>query len=159
MAQSTGGTLCFSMKLLWQALHPPVRRPRPQQSVSTREMPQAGFPAFTKLAMEIQGRLWTFDQWQRLTARVYRKQQAPPKAWQGPNPITQRASSTLSNGTEKPLPKLPPQAQSKSSGDSHAEKHAHDRLLYIVAHFTVRLQEPVGIRLCDRLQLPQLHTR
>ncbi|KAK5114992.1 hypothetical protein LTR85_010030 [Meristemomyces frigidus] len=66
-----------------------------------------------------------------------RKQQPPqPKAWQGPNPITQRVNSSTPNGTEKPLPKLPPQAQGKSSGDSLADKHAHDRLLFLVAHFT-----------------------
>ncbi|KAK5133964.1 hypothetical protein LTR08_007084 [Meristemomyces frigidus] len=66
-----------------------------------------------------------------------RKQQAPqPKAWQGPNPITQRASPNTTNGTEKPLPKLPPQAQGKSSGDSRAEKNAHDRLVYLIAELT-----------------------
>lgn len=83
-------------------------------------------------------------QWQVLTTHRSRKQQTPqPKAWQGPNPITQRASSSTPNGTEKPLPKLPPQSQGKTPGDSHADKHAHDRLLYIVAHFTVRLQHKV----------------
>ncbi|KAI7516116.1 hypothetical protein KC316_g21217, partial [Hortaea werneckii] len=45
-----------------------------------------------------------------------RKQQhAQPKAWQGPNPITQRASSSMSNGADKASPKMPPQTQ-KNSG-------------------------------------------
>lgn len=72
----------------------------------------------------------------------YRKQQnAQPKAWQGPNPITQRASSSMSNGADKASPKLPPQTQ-KSSGDANADKHAHDRLLYLLANFAVR-SDPV----------------
>lgn len=75
-------------------------------------------------------------------ARATRKQQQPPKAWQGPNPITQRASNNLPNGTEKPLPKLPSQSQSqqlKSSGDLHADKHAHDRTVFLVSQFIVRI--------------------
>ncbi|KAI7518423.1 hypothetical protein KC331_g21220, partial [Hortaea werneckii] len=64
-----------------------------------------------------------------------RKQQnAQPKAWQGPNPITQRASSSMSNGADKTPPKTPPQTQ-KNSGDANADKHAHDRLLYLLANF------------------------
>lgn len=71
----------------------------------------------------------------------YRKQQPPqPKAWQGPNPITQRASTSTPNGTEKPLPKTPVQSRDKSLADSNADKHAHDRALYIIANFIVRLQ-------------------
>ncbi|KAI6800854.1 hypothetical protein KC361_g2108 [Hortaea werneckii] len=64
-----------------------------------------------------------------------RKQQnAQPKAWQGPNPITQRASSSMSNGADNASSKLSPQTQ-KNSGDSNADKHAHDRLLYLLANF------------------------
>ncbi|KAK3671845.1 poly(A)-binding protein binding protein [Recurvomyces mirabilis] len=69
-----------------------------------------------------------------------RKQQqsSQPKAWQGTNPITQpRTSSGMTNGTEKPLLKLPQQAQQApptSRADSPAEKHAHDRLLFAVAN-------------------------
>ncbi|KAK6431811.1 poly(A)-binding protein binding protein [Oleoguttula sp. CCFEE 5521] len=62
----------------------------------------------------------------------------PPKAWQGPNPITQRASnqSSMQNGTEKPLPKLPPQSPAGAPSDTHVEQHAHDRLLFLLAHST-----------------------
>jgi len=105
-------------------------------------VPEARYHSLVAFTMHLLGRTWLLEQWQGLTARWYRKQQ-PPKAWQGPNPITQRANSSMSNGTEKPLPKLPPQAQAKSNGDSHAEKHAHDRLLYIIANFTVRLQHMI----------------
>ncbi|KAK4496344.1 hypothetical protein PRZ48_012324 [Zasmidium cellare] len=66
------------------------------------------------------------------------KKQQPPKAWQGPNPITQRASNNLPNGNEKPLPKLPSQAQSqqpKTSSDLHADKHAHDRTIFLFSQF------------------------
>ena len=74
-----------------------------------------------------------------------RKQQPlQPKAWQGPNPITQRASTNIPNGTEKPLPKIPSQAQTKSTADAHADKHAHDRALYLLANFTVSHLERVA---------------
>ncbi|KAK5110100.1 hypothetical protein LTR62_006234 [Meristemomyces frigidus] len=68
-----------------------------------------------------------------------RKQQqsAQPKAWQGTNPITQRPSSSMTNGTEKPLPKLPQHAQQVHHGgkaEKSADKHAHDRLLFAVAN-------------------------
>ncbi|KAK4549685.1 hypothetical protein LTR36_004986 [Oleoguttula mirabilis] len=44
--------------------------------------------------------------------------------------------ASMNGGTDKALPKLPPQAQAKSSAGSQVDKHAHDRLLYIIAHFT-----------------------
>ncbi|KAF2479994.1 hypothetical protein BDY17DRAFT_29880 [Neohortaea acidophila] len=60
-----------------------------------------------------------------------------PRAWQGTNPITQRASTHTPNGTEKPLPKLPTNARTpgKSAANPHAEKHAHDRALFILSSF------------------------
>ncbi|CAK4027913.1 Hypothetical predicted protein [Lecanosticta acicola] len=62
-----------------------------------------------------------------------KKQQ--PKAWQGPNPITQRASN-VPNGNEKPLPKpSQQQAQKQSTNDLHSDKHAHDRSLFLLAQF------------------------
>lgn len=80
---------------------------------------------------------------QLLTACQSRKQQQP-KAWQGPNPITQRASSNTPNGTEKPLPKLPAQAPTaKSSCDLHADKHAHDRSIYLLSQFIVCPPQPI----------------
>lgn len=42
----------------------------------------------------------------------------------------------MSNGADKASPKLPPQTQ-KNSGDANADKHAHDRLLYLLANFAV----------------------
>ncbi|KAK6438994.1 poly(A)-binding protein binding protein [Oleoguttula sp. CCFEE 5521] len=62
----------------------------------------------------------------------------PPKAWQGPNPITQRTGnqSSMHNGIEKPLPKLPPQSPAGAPSDTHIEQHAHDRLLFLLAHST-----------------------
>ena len=79
-----------------------------------------------------------------LTMRRNRKQQPPPpKAWQGPNPITQRASAVIANGAEKPLPKTPSsqQPQTKSTTESNADKSAHDRALYLLASFVVRISE------------------
>lgn len=43
----------------------------------------------------------------------------------------------MSNGADKASPKMPPQTQ-KNSGDANADKHAHDRLLYLLANFAVR---------------------
>lgn len=52
---------------------------------------------------------------------------AGKKAWQGPNPITAKSSpSSLPNG-DKPLPKLPMQAQ-----QGRVDRHAHDRLSYLL---------------------------
>ncbi|UJO24152.1 PAB1-binding protein 1 [Fulvia fulva] len=67
----------------------------------------------------------------------HKKQQQPANAWQnGRNPITSRNSSTTPNGTEKPLPKLPSQGQQlKSSTDLNADKHAHDRSMFLFAQF------------------------
>ena len=70
-----------------------------------------------------------------------RKQQPPPQpnAWQGRNPITQRASTHTPNGTEKPLPKPPQALPSKATVEPNTDKHAYDRALFILANFTVRL--------------------
>ena len=68
----------------------------------------------------------------------HRKQSTPqPRAWQGPNPITQRAASGMTNGTEKPLPKLPPQPHDSPNPLGNADKHAHDRLLFAIANCMV----------------------
>lgn len=71
-----------------------------------------------------------------LMAWKFRKQQ--PKAWQGPNPITQRASN-VPNGNEKTLPKASQQPQQKQSNDLHSDKHAHDRSAFLMAQFIVRI--------------------
>ena len=90
--------------------------------------------------------------WTRLLMpRRDRKQQQPPqpKAWQGPNPITQRASTANvpngTNGAEKPLPKTPAASQSQPSqqmksaaAETNGDKHAHDRALFLLANCTVR---------------------
>lgn len=81
-----------------------------------------------------------FEAWQTLTVRFNRKQSPqPPKAWQGPNPITQRANSSaaLPNGNEKSQSRSPAQSQQGINTPSHAESDAHDRLLYLLAHCKV----------------------
>ena len=89
--------------------------------------------------------------WTGLTMHRNRKQQPlPPKAWQGPNPITQKGSTVIANGTEKPLPKLPSsQSQTKSTTESSTDKHAYDRALYMIASFTVRNPERTMGLWCD----------
>lgn len=96
--------------------------------------------AYAPFTMSLLDRRGYFEVWQTLTIHSNRKQTPqPPKAWQGPNPITQRASNSaaLANGNEKILPKIPAQSQQRSSPHSHADKHAHDRLLFLLAHCTV----------------------
>jgi len=76
-----------------------------------------------------------------MSSQRRRQTSQPPKAWTGTNPITQRASNAASmpNGSEKPLPRLPTQSQPKAGTNAHADKHAHDRLLYLLAHCTVSI--------------------
>ncbi|KAK0286738.1 poly(A)-binding protein binding protein [Friedmanniomyces endolithicus] len=64
-----------------------------------------------------------------------RSQQPQTKAWQGTNPITQRAAPGTTNGTEKPLPKLPPQAQNTGKQESGADRHLHDGLLFMMGNY------------------------
>ncbi|KAK1818301.1 poly(A)-binding protein binding protein [Friedmanniomyces endolithicus] len=64
-----------------------------------------------------------------------RSQQPQTKAWQGTNPITQRAAPSTTNGTEKPLPKLPPQAQNTGKQESGADRHLHDGLLFMMGSY------------------------
>ncbi|KAK0938209.1 poly(A)-binding protein binding protein [Friedmanniomyces endolithicus] len=64
-----------------------------------------------------------------------RSQQPQTKAWQGTNPITQRTAPGATNGTEKPLPKLPPQAQSASKQESGADGNLHDGLLFMMGNY------------------------
>lgn len=89
-----------------------------------------------------------------MSSRRRRQSSQPPKAWTGTNPITQRASNpaNMSNGSEKPLPRLPQQTQAKAGTNAHADKHAHDRLLYLLAHCTVSEsnQTPISMRLYTR---------
>ncbi|EME44508.1 hypothetical protein DOTSEDRAFT_72098 [Dothistroma septosporum NZE10] len=75
-----------------------------------------------------------------------RKQQQPANVWaNGRNPITSRNSSTTPNGTEKPLPKLPSLGQQfKSSTDLNADKHAHDRSVFLLSQI---VGKDVGITL------------
>ncbi|KAF2720732.1 hypothetical protein K431DRAFT_225624 [Polychaeton citri CBS 116435] len=71
---------------------------------------------------------------QELIISRRRKQQSPqPKAWQGPNPITRGSASSQPNGIQPS--RLVSQPQSKPKSEGNAEKHAHDRLLWVVAHF------------------------
>lgn len=64
----------------------------------------------------------------------------PQRAWTGTNPITQRPtnSPSLANGSDKSQPRSSTQAQHKGNGDLSADKQASDRLLYLLAHCTVR---------------------
>ena len=65
----------------------------------------------------------------------------PQRAWTGTNTITQRPtnSPSLANGSDKSQPKFPSQPQQKGPADSSSDKQASDRLLYLLAHCTVRL--------------------
>jgi hypothetical protein len=65
----------------------------------------------------------------------------PQRAWTGTNPITQRPtnSPSLANGSDKSQPKFPSQPQQKGPADSSSDKQASERLLYLLAHCTVRL--------------------
>jgi hypothetical protein len=65
----------------------------------------------------------------------------PQRAWTGTNPITQRPtnSPSLANGSDKSQPKFPSQPQQKGNADSSSDKQASERLLYLLAHCTVRL--------------------
>jgi hypothetical protein len=76
-----------------------------------------------------------------LTMPRNRKQTpTPQRAWTGTNPITQRAtnSPSLANGSDKSQPRSSAQPQHKGNADMTAEKQANDRLLYLLAHSTVR---------------------
>lgn len=77
---------------------------------------------------------------QPLTMLSDRKQTpTPQRAWTGTNPITQRPtnSPSLANGTDRSQPKFPSPSQNKGSADATSDKHASDRLLYLLAHCTV----------------------
>ncbi|KAK4896631.1 poly(A)-binding protein binding protein [Elasticomyces elasticus] len=72
------------------------------------------------------------------------------KAWSGTNPtiLPQRSATPNGTATEKPLPKLPTQAQQQQNNAKQtqqqqqtqpevngvADKHAHDRLLYVLGN-------------------------
>jgi hypothetical protein len=64
----------------------------------------------------------------------------PQRAWTGTNPITQRPtnSPSLANGSDKSQQRSSTQPQHKGNGDLPADKQASDRLLYLLAHCTVR---------------------
>ncbi|KAL1304719.1 hypothetical protein AAFC00_003666 [Neodothiora populina] len=68
---------------------------------------------------------------------------APPKAWQGPNPITQRAAgASAPNGApshparNSPNASRAPTQQQPSVARNNVDRHAHDRTLFLVANFT-----------------------
>ncbi|KAK5171388.1 poly(A)-binding protein binding protein [Saxophila tyrrhenica] len=64
-----------------------------------------------------------------------RKQSTPqPRAWQGTNPITQRASTSTPNGTHASTPKPQTPSQLKSTADSNTEKLMQDRALFLLAN-------------------------
>ncbi|KAK5718957.1 poly(A)-binding protein binding protein [Elasticomyces elasticus] len=85
------------------------------------------------------------------------------KAWSGTNPTILPQRSATPNGTsaEKPLPKLPSQAQQQQNNNNTkqqqtqpqpqqevngvADKHAHDRLLYVLGN-CVGLDATIGLK-------------
>ncbi|KAK3644106.1 poly(A)-binding protein binding protein [Elasticomyces elasticus] len=83
------------------------------------------------------------------------------KAWSGTNPtiLAQRSATPNGTATEKPLPKLPSQAQQQQNNNSKqqqqpqpqpevngiADKHAHDRLLYVLGN-CVGLDATIGLK-------------
>ncbi|KAL9591965.1 MAG: hypothetical protein Q9179_007194 [Wetmoreana sp. 5 TL-2023] len=67
----------------------------------------------------------------------------PQKAWQsGMNPITQRSTTPASQNGNISQPKAAPQKAVPNMEVGNADKHAHDRLLFLVTHF---LGLPVSI--------------
>jgi hypothetical protein len=109
-------------------------------------LPQAAFVPLQLMTSSTSCTVET-SKYDMLTKNLNSKQQPPqPRAWQGPNPITQRASASTPNGTEKAVPKPQSQAQQKNTAESNADKHAHDRALYLIASFTVRM---TGLSACS----------
>jgi hypothetical protein len=68
-----------------------------------------------------------------------RNRKSQPKAWTGgSNPITQRPVNST-NGTQKPQsPVSSPSQHSKHAVETNADKHAHDRALFLFSQFVVR---------------------
>ncbi|KAI4156972.1 MAG: hypothetical protein L6R39_000882 [Caloplaca ligustica] len=61
---------------------------------------------------------------------------APPKAWQGGmNPITQRSTTPASQNGSIPQSRAGPQNPAPTMDVADADKHAHDRLLFLMTHF------------------------
>ncbi|KAK5715407.1 poly(A)-binding protein binding protein [Elasticomyces elasticus] len=83
------------------------------------------------------------------------------KAWSGTNPtiLPQRSATPNGTATEKPLPKLPTQAQQQQQQNNNntkhqqpqqevngiPDKHAHDRLLYVLGN-CVGLDATIGLK-------------
>ena len=80
----------------------------------------------------------------KLMMKRHRKSQPPQqKAWTGPNPITQRPAPVVPNGTEKSTSRPTSQSLPKTTAETNGDKHAHDRALFLLASFTVRI--PCGL--------------
>ncbi|KAL8814467.1 MAG: hypothetical protein Q9223_006310 [Gallowayella weberi] len=61
---------------------------------------------------------------------------APPKAWQGgTNPITQRATVSPAQNGNISQPKTSSQKSAPNMELANADKHAHDRLVFLMANF------------------------
>lgn len=86
--------------------------------------------------MAYHGRPNAEELWRVLKAGRDRKA-SQPKAWTGSNPSI-RPTST--NGPPKSQsPGSAPTQQNKSSTDAHADKHAHDRMLFLFSQLVVRI--------------------
>ena len=104
-------------------------------------LPQASYPPhfFLYFNMDDIDPLEQFLVQMTLMMNRYRKSQPPQqKAWTGTNPITQRASAPIPNGTDKSTSRPTSQSQPKPT-ETNGEKHAHDRALFLFASFTVRV--------------------
>lgn len=73
---------------------------------------------------------------------LHSKKSSAPKAWTQGNPLVQRSTTpNTANGTPNGSIKTnaaPKPSQNASPESSSADKHAHDRLLFLVTNFTVR---------------------
>lgn len=91
---------------------------------------------------------------------VCSKRNPAPGAWTtGTNPITQRSSaSPATNGTANGVSKSSDNSTKRSHNTpatTSAEKHAHDRLLFLLANFTVSLTHSTRLHaLTSRQGLP-----
>ncbi|KAI4224673.1 MAG: hypothetical protein L6R36_004481 [Xanthoria steineri] len=64
------------------------------------------------------------------------KKPAPPKAWQtGMNPITQRSTMPAAQNGNLAQPKISPKKPAANMELANADKHAHDRLVFLMANF------------------------
>lgn len=73
-----------------------------------------------------------------LSLRISYRKPAPQKAWQsGMNPITQRSTMPAAQNGNIAQPKTSTQKSAANVELANADKHAHDRLVFLMANFMV----------------------